>query len=450
MTRDLKKIPALLTLMLLLAMAPAARAQESGTAERPAPDVDPTLTSFVEAEYPPAALRAGREGRVLLQLLVNASGAVDSVAVLESLEPELDAAAMRAAAACGFTPALIGGEPVPVLVQFAYTFSLARQAPELDPRVNLAGRVLERNTEKPIAGALVAAGFTAPDTAALPVPWAFYLDRLGRLEGQYRDGAGLVTIADSTGHFAFRALPPGRIALTFPNAGFAPVEIDETVRPDERLEVTVRLQRHEFTTHEVVVYGRRPEKEVSRQSLSTFEVERLPGFGGDVIKSLQALPGVARPTHDRPGRHRRARQRQLRHALPAGRHRHPAAVPLRRREVHLQLAEPGQRRPVSRRLRAAVRRLRRRHRRTQGTRRPRTTAGTRRSTPACWTPASTPKVRWAAGFGLTADRPAQLRRRTGQRRPRRTTRTSVWRWRPTTPTPWRVWTGTRARTTVCS
>lgn len=289
-------LPALLT-----AMTAVARAQDVDRPAPPAPDVDPALSRFVEAEYPPAALRAGREGRVLLQLLVNAAGAVDSVAVLESLEPEMDAAAMRAAAACVFTPALVGGEPVPVIVQFAYTFSLARQAPDLDPRVNLAGRVLERNTERPIAGALVTAGFTAPDTVALPVPWAFYLDQLGRLEGQYRDGAGLVTIADSTGHFVFRALPPGRIALAFPNAGFAPVQVDETVRPDERLEVTVRLQRHEFTTHEVVVYGRRPEKEVSRQSLSTFEVERLPGFGGDVIKSLQALPGVARPTLTDPG-----------------------------------------------------------------------------------------------------------------------------------------------------
>ena len=31
------------------------------------------------------------------------------------------------------------------------------------------------------------------------------------------------------------------------------------------------------------------------------EVERIPGFAGDVIKSVQALPGVARPTMDNPG-----------------------------------------------------------------------------------------------------------------------------------------------------
>jgi TonB-dependent receptor-like protein len=31
------------------------------------------------------------------------------------------------------------------------------------------------------------------------------------------------------------------------------------------------------------------------------EIERLPGFGGDVIKSVQALPGVARPAMTNPG-----------------------------------------------------------------------------------------------------------------------------------------------------
>lgn len=301
MTGVRKNSRTMLALTFLLSMTAAAWAQEDDRAEPPAPDVDPTLSRFVEAEYPPAALRAGREGRVLLQLLVNAAGAVDSVAVLESLDPELDAAAVRAAAGCVFTPALMDEQPVPVYVQFAYTFSLARQAPALDPRVNLAGRVLTNGTERPVAGTLVTATFTAPDTTALPVPWAFYLDRLGRLEGQYRDGDGLVTLADSTGRFAFRALPPGALSLSFLIAGFAPLVVDENVIPDERLDVTVRLHRHEFSTHEVVVYGRRPEKEVSRQSLSLFEVERLPGFGGDVIKSLQALPGVARPTLTDPG-----------------------------------------------------------------------------------------------------------------------------------------------------
>lgn len=184
--------------------------------------------------------------------------------------------------------------------QEAAAAAAAAGAP-LDARVNLAGRVLERNTQAPVAGAMVKLVIVAPDTAALPEPWAQRLRRLGALEGQYGDDEGLVTYADSLGRFGFRGLPPGRVSLTFPNAGFAPLEVAETVTRGELVEMTVRLRRRQYDTQEVVVYGRRPEVETSRQSLATHEVERLPGTGGDVIRSVQALPGVARPTMSDPG-----------------------------------------------------------------------------------------------------------------------------------------------------
>ncbi|MBM4129820.1 TonB-dependent receptor [bacterium] len=170
-----------------------------------------------------------------------------------------------------------------------------------DERVNLAGRVLERGTGAPVAGAMVKVVFAAPDTSALTEPWARRLAALGRLAGQFADDEGLVTYADSTGRFGFRGLPPGPVALSFPNAGFAPIALTETVRAGERVELTVRLKRRQYDTQEVVVYGDRPEKEVTRVSLSVDEVLTLPGTGGDAIRSVQALPGVARPTMTDPG-----------------------------------------------------------------------------------------------------------------------------------------------------
>jgi hypothetical protein len=163
-----------------------------------------------------------------------------------------------------------------------------------DQRVNLAGQVLERSTQAPIGGAMVKLALVAPDTASLTMSWSAYLGQLGRLEGQYADEEGLVTYTDSTGTFRFRALPPGQVSVTFPNAGYAPFEATETIRPDELVQLTVRLRRRQYDAQEVVVYGRRPELETSRQSLARHEVERLPGTGGDVIRSVQALPGVAR------------------------------------------------------------------------------------------------------------------------------------------------------------
>jgi TonB family protein len=285
-----------LMLMMLLAVSVLAAEPEPA-----APDVDPVLDRFVEARYPARALQAGREGTVLLEMLVTAEGAVDSVSVLEGLDPELDAAAMTAAAGCTFIPAMAEGRPVPVYLQFAYTFSVAEQTQTLDSRINLRGRLLEMGTGQPVPGGMVVAAFTLPDTSALPVPWSFYLARLGELPDQYLEEDRLVTFADSTGHFALRALPPGEVKLSFPNAGYAPLTTTEEVRPRELIDAVFRLERTQYSEFEMVVYGRGPEKEVSRQSLSVFEVERLPGFGGDVIKSLQALPGVARPTMSDPG-----------------------------------------------------------------------------------------------------------------------------------------------------
>ncbi len=290
--------------VLALSMAGAGQAQEdpeSPSLQPAAPDVEPELVHFVEAEYPPLALREGREGQVILELLVNAAGAVDTVMVLVGLAPDLDEAAIVAAGDCRFSPAMAEGQPVPVYLQFAYTFSVQQQAATMDERVNLRGKVVEMGTRQSIGAAMVVATFVQPDTSALNIPWPHYRQRLGEMPGQFHEEGRLVTFADSTGHFSFRALPPGTVELSFPNAGYRPLVTAEEVIAGELIEGVFRLERTQYNEYEIVVYGRGPEKEVSRQSLSVQEVERLPGFGGDVIKSLQALPGVARPTMDNPG-----------------------------------------------------------------------------------------------------------------------------------------------------
>ena len=289
--------------LLLIAVASAASPDGAppDTAHVAAPDVEPALVEFADAVYPPAALQAGREGTVLLELLVNAAGAVDSVSVVASLDPELDQAAADAARRCRFSPAMAAGEPVPVYVQFAYTFSVREQTLAVAPRINLQGRVLEMGTRAPVGGAMVVATFPAPDTGALAVPWRAYLERIGGFAGQYLEVDRLVTFADEEGRFVFRALPPGPVALAFPNAGYEPLTAAEEIRAGELVDAVFRLRRSRYNEYEVVVYGRQEEKEVSRQRLSVLEVERLPGFAGDVIKSVQALPGVARATIHDPG-----------------------------------------------------------------------------------------------------------------------------------------------------
>ncbi len=289
-------------IMIFLLVTCNAQAQDTTPQPAPeAPDVEPVLLHFEEAQYPAEALKAGMEGTVLLEILVTATGQVDSVFVAESLDPELDAAAALAVSKCTFSPARVADLAVPVYLQFAYSFSVAEQTRSIDPRVNFQGQVLEMGTAVPVAEAMVVASFINPDTTALTVPWQAYLTRIGEFDQQFLEDNRLVTFADSTGVFQFRSLPAGNVVLSFPNSGYAPLETEETIHPNELIKGIFRLQRTQYNEYEVVVYGKGPEKEISRQSLSVFEVERLPGFGGDVIKSLQALPGVARPTMSNPG-----------------------------------------------------------------------------------------------------------------------------------------------------
>lgn len=47
---------------------------------------------------------------------------------------------------------------------------------------------------------------------------------------------------------------------------------------------------------ELTVYGREPPAEVSYHRLTIAEVKRIPGLGGEALRVVQAMPGVARPS----------------------------------------------------------------------------------------------------------------------------------------------------------
>jgi len=65
-----------------------------------------------EIEYTASARAEGVEGRLKLRLTVGADGAVTKVDVVESVAPELDAAAVAAAKQWRFKPALACGKPI--------------------------------------------------------------------------------------------------------------------------------------------------------------------------------------------------------------------------------------------------------------------------------------------------------------------------------------------------
>ena len=75
--------------------------------------------------YPQIAQRAQVGGIVILEAVIDARGRVESVRVLRSL-PLLDQAAVDAVKQWIFTPALLNGTPVPVVMTVTVNFELSR------------------------------------------------------------------------------------------------------------------------------------------------------------------------------------------------------------------------------------------------------------------------------------------------------------------------------------
>ena len=100
----------LLLALAALVLAPSALAQSAADAvPQPVGGLD-ALAEHVA--YPAEAEARGIEGRVVVQLVVSAEGAVEQAGILESAHPALDAAALDAVLATRFEPARHDGRAV--------------------------------------------------------------------------------------------------------------------------------------------------------------------------------------------------------------------------------------------------------------------------------------------------------------------------------------------------
>ena len=75
--------------------------------------------------YPEISRRAHIQGVVILEAVLDAKGNVASVRVLRSV-PTLDQAAIDAVQQWRFSPALLNGQPVPVVMTVTVNFTLDR------------------------------------------------------------------------------------------------------------------------------------------------------------------------------------------------------------------------------------------------------------------------------------------------------------------------------------
>lgn len=91
------------------------------------PGGDSLLLDFIarNTKYPETAKANKVEGRVILRFCVTEKGSVNKISVISSVDPELDAEAMRVAATLpAFKPGRQGGKDVPVWYMIPITFAL--------------------------------------------------------------------------------------------------------------------------------------------------------------------------------------------------------------------------------------------------------------------------------------------------------------------------------------
>jgi TonB family protein len=258
-------------------------------------DKMPVLKTFIQAQYPPELVKKGISGVVLLDIIINEKGTVDSAGVVMGIHPVLDSNAVTAVKQFVFSPAMSGNDSVAVVLQYQYRFTIDDVVDSIIPYVNFKGRFLEKGTRTPIADAMVVVKFLDSTDQTLQLPFHCYLKKIGEIEGQHLEEENLVTSTDSNGNFAFYSLPACSIKVLMIAPGYEQYASNEKITKEELVEGVFYVQRLSYGEYEIVVYGKSEEKEVSRHQITVQEIRKIPGLGGDAVKVVQAMPGVARP-----------------------------------------------------------------------------------------------------------------------------------------------------------
>lgn len=319
--------------------------------------VPPVLIEDVTAEYTDEAVKARVEGQVILELTINNSGEVRDVKLVQGLGYGLDEAAIEAAKNFRFRPATYNGEPIAVSLNFGIQFSLPILPAEFggrlaDPtddegiggaRITLTyldavdeeGAPLYISDETDREGrfsfeelppgtyevTLEVEGYDSLSTTvelgdgeSLEVEYA--LNRQAdNVVGQIREagtrtrlpGMELSLIDAETqetvrsdfsvaqGRFAFRGVPAGEYILRVSGPEHEVAIFDIDVADGEITSGNFYVRARDYDSLSVRTTAQRERSEVTRQTVQLEEVRRIPGTGGDVVRVVQNLPGVARP-----------------------------------------------------------------------------------------------------------------------------------------------------------
>jgi TonB family protein len=244
---------------------------QGGGDEQPAQRtiVPPKLVKFVEAEFPQSEAAAGKGATVVLQIAIDATGAVADVKVLESAGAAFDTSAVAAAKQFVFTPALVDGKPIPVKITYKYVFTFTEKMVK-KTTADFEGVVRDRRTKQPLADVRVAV-----DT-------------------------GQSAVTDEQGHFKIADIPVGEHGVTLSGEKLTSVGTTETFEASKKIDAVYEVEPKKEKTgnpdeeEEIVVTAPRIKKQVISTEVKAEQAVRVPGTQGDVLKVVENLPGVAR------------------------------------------------------------------------------------------------------------------------------------------------------------
>lgn len=235
----------------------------------------PVLKQFVEATYPEQARKDGLQAVVVLGLTIDKTGKVTHADVRQGAGHGFDEAAMAAGQQLRFEPARTqpDGKARAAKILFKYEFVLEEsdEAPPPPQDVETIAGTVELG-DAPLAGVTVSLTLS--------------------------DGSALTAVTDEAGKFAFINLPGGTYQVSIESEGYKPFNATEEIAEDEAITVVYRLRPlggPEGGGLEVTIEGERPDRVVTRRTIQRREINRIPGTKGDALRSLENMPGVARP-----------------------------------------------------------------------------------------------------------------------------------------------------------
>ena len=239
----------------------------------------PAVLSRVDAVYPQSAQAEHLEGDVTLQIDISAEGKVTGVTVLKGAGHGFDEAAVAALKQYIFSPAEIDGEAAAVQIEYTQHFAYVPPPPPPTPvagvpPVSLRGRIIERASRVPIAGAAVRVS----------------------IDGNTLEPAK----TDAQGQFEVHA-PAGNANIEVLDVAHRTFTTHETITQGEQVQVTYYMMPKSFGNFETVVRGQREKKEVTRHTLQREELQSVPGSFGDALRVVQDLPGLARTPYSTGG-----------------------------------------------------------------------------------------------------------------------------------------------------